>query len=250
MKKTVTWLTGLSLLSAGLALAEAPQISQARIDVVLKQVQAQLQGQPDAPKPNMASVKAEIVYNLQGSEILKAEALKAGLDKQPEVQAELENMQAKFYAGQYVDYLRSHIQIDDHDLYRQYELMTSEINLLLIPFSSREAAQEGLGKLKKGLGFEKLMQQVNPHAPNNQWINPQQLPPEIAQWVSQLSIGQISGSVMVMNGQYFLLKLAGTRHMANAPAFEQVKEQLRDQAKNAKIQHTIMELLQKNGLQP
>ena len=42
MKRFTPWLAGLSMIAAGLALAEAPKVDQARIDAMLKQVQAQM----------------------------------------------------------------------------------------------------------------------------------------------------------------------------------------------------------------
>ena len=57
MKRFTPWLAGLSMIAAGLALAEAPKVDQARIDAMLKQVQAQMAAQPQqpgAPLPNIA----------------------------------------------------------------------------------------------------------------------------------------------------------------------------------------------------
>ena len=49
MKRFTPWLAGLSMIAAGLALAEAPKVDQARIDAMLKQVQAQMAAQPQQP---------------------------------------------------------------------------------------------------------------------------------------------------------------------------------------------------------
>lgn len=248
MKKSIPWLAGLSIMAAGLAFADAPKIDSQRINVMLKQIERQMQTQPDAPAPDKAEIQKEITLRLQSAEILKSEAIKAGLDKQPDTQAAWQNVQAQFYAAQYVDYLAAKTEINDSDLRRQYEQVSQEINLLPIVFPSKEAAEEGLTKLKKGLAYETLYKQVNPEAPASNWMNPQQLPPEFAQLASQLKNGQISPNVINIDGHFFLLKVAGMRQAPNAPAFNQIKEQLREQAKQQKVQEQINQLLQKNGI--
>lgn len=248
MKKSITWLAGFSIMAAGLAFADAPKIDSQRINVMLKQYERQMQAQPGAPAPNKAEIQKEITLRLQTADILKAEALKAGLDKQPDTQAAWQNMQAQFYAAQYVDHLAASIEVSDSDLRRQYQQVSQEINLLPIVFPSEQAAEEGLNKLKKGLAYETLLKQVNPEAQQSNWMNPQQLPPDFAQLASQLKNGQISPNVITIDGHYILLKLAGTRQAPDAPAFDQVKEQLRDQAKQEKVAQQINLILKNNGI--
>lgn len=248
MKKSITWLAGFSIMAAGLAFADAPKIDSQRINVMLKQYERQMQAQPGTPAPNKAEIQKEITLRLQTADILKAEALKAGLDKQPDTQAAWQNMQAQFYAAQYVDHLAASIEVSDSDLRRQYQQVSQEINLLPIVFPSEQAAEEGLSKLKKGLAYETLLKQVNPEAPQSNWMNPQQLPPEFAQLASQLKSGQISPNVITIDGHYILLKLAGTRQAPDAPAFDQIKEQLRNQAKQEKVSQQINQILKNNGI--
>lgn len=248
MKKSITWLAGFSIMAAGLAFADAPKIDSQRINVMLKQYERQMQAQPGAPAPNKAEIQKEITLRLQTADILKAEALKAGLDKQPDTQAAWQNMQAQFYAAQYVDHLAASIEVSDSDLRRQYQQVSQEINLLPIVFPSEQAAEEGLSKLKKGLAYETLLKQVNPEAPQSNWMNPQQLPPDFAQLASQLKNGQISPNVITIDGHYILLKLAGTRQAPDAPAFDQIKEQLRNQAKQEKVSQQINQILKNNGI--
>ena len=252
MNKRASWLAGLTIIATGLAFADAPKIDSARLDAALKQIQAQMQSQaqPGMTMPNKAQLTQQVTQDLQTADVLKEEAIKAGLDKQPETQAAWQNLQSQFYASQYVNYLKSQIEVNDADLRKQYEATTSEINLLVIPFASKEAAEQGLEKLKKGLSFEALMKQQDPKAETQMWTNPQALPASVAQVVSIMNVGQITGNVVTFNGQSFLMKLAGSRHAEGAPSFEQMKAQLVDQAKNQKVQATIQQLLQERGINP
>lgn len=248
MKNYIHKLGCLTMIAAGLTFAEAPKIDQARINAALKQVQAQMQMQPGAQMPNQAEMTKRIMVNLQSAEVLKAEALKAGLDKQPETQAALQNLMAQFYAAQYVDYLKSQIQVNDADLRQQYDAMTREVNLLVIPYPSEADAQQGLDKLKKGLSFEALLKQQSPQAPSENWTPAQSLPPNVAQLVQKMTAGQIYPDVLVLNGQYFLMKVAGSRRAESAPPFDKVKAQLVEQTKNAKVQEAVEQLMKENGI--
>ena len=52
-KRITPWIAGLSAIAAGFALAtEAPKIDQARIDVMIKQIQGNIPQQPGAEAPD------------------------------------------------------------------------------------------------------------------------------------------------------------------------------------------------------
>lgn len=250
MRRCTSWLPGLGIIVAGLALAEAPKIDSIRIDAMLKQVQEQIAAQPGMTLPDKAQLQQDIVRQLKTVDILQAEAIKAGLDKQPEIQAGLANLQAQYYADAYVNHIKSQIDVSDADLRQAYDVLSREIKLLPIQFKDEAAAKSGLERLKKGLSFEALMKEVNPDAATDVWINPQQLPPQVASIAAQLQNGQITGDVVNLGDQAYLFKLAGTRPSADAPPFEQVKEQLREQAKQQQVQVKITQLLKEHGLQP
>ena len=88
--------SALVLSLAGLAVAaQAPQIDNARVDSMVNQFlqqagqNPQMQGQLNGEK-----IRAQVVKELQTVEVLKAEALKAGLDKDAAVQNEFKNINA------------------------------------------------------------------------------------------------------------------------------------------------------------
>lgn len=252
MKKRFTpWLAGVSLIAASLALAEAPNISQARIDAMLQQIQLQM-GAPSAemPEAEREQLRQNVTRELQTVDILQAEALKAGLDKQPEVQAGLANAQAQFYAAAYVNHLRQSITVSDAEIRQTYDVLAREIKFLPIEFADRAAAEAGLARLKKGLAFEVLQKEINPQANADVWITPQQLPPQVAEIANLMRSGQITGDVVEIEGRAYLFKMAGARTNPNAPPFDTVKDQLREQAKQQKVEQTITDLLQANGIAP
>ncbi|WP_037586217.1 peptidylprolyl isomerase [Stenoxybacter acetivorans] len=250
MKKTI-WVLG--AIVAGLAFADAPTVSPERVNVLLKEMQAKVQMQkmyqPDEPVPSNEELTKEATRQLQTVDVLKAEALKAGLDKKAETLAALENLQAQFYASEYVAYLQSKIEVDEADVRQRYDFLTREVKLLVIEFPDKAAGESGLGKLKKGMAFETLLKQVNPDAPTDVWITPRDLPPPITHLASQLNVGQITGQVIDLDGRYYLLKLAGTRPGRKAPSFAEVKGQVAAQIKEEKAQEEIAALLKQNGIE-
>ncbi|MCO6505113.1 MAG: peptidyl-prolyl cis-trans isomerase [Snodgrassella sp.] len=250
MKKSAPLLAGLTVIATSLAFAIPPSIDNERVNVFLQQIQNQMQMQNQTagavPDPN--KLKADIIIQLQTADLLKSEALKAGLDKRPETRAAWQNLEARFFATQYVDYLAVNTKVNENDVRRQYELYYQEFNLVPIVFTTKAAAEEGLNKLKKGMAYETLLKQNNPSAPSTNWIGARQLPAKFARLARKLVKGQITANVVEFEGRFYLLKLAEIRQDAKAPEFDQVKNELREIAKQDKVQQQIEELLKKNGV--
>ena len=104
----------LALSTIGLATAKAPEIDPARIDSMVAEVLRQADQHPNqTAKPDGQAIRKDVVKRLQTLEILKNEAIKAGLDKDAEVQNQLKNVEAEFYANQYAAYLERQTAVDD-----------------------------------------------------------------------------------------------------------------------------------------
>ncbi len=252
MKKSVLALS-LSLCAAGLVwAAQAPVIDAARVAAAMKQYETQMQqaGRPIDPKQQQ-QLQQDITKSLQGAEVLKAEALKAGLDKQDSVQSEWKNLEAQFYAQQYVNHLKSNVQVSDADLLKLYQHMGREIKLQQAAFPNAAEAEKALALLKKGMSFEQLTKQLKdqPQSPQD-WINPQAFPPEIGQVINSMEKGQITGFPVAFGGAYYLFRLADVQQSKEMPPFAQIKPQLLEQAKEQQVQMQIQKILQEAGIQP
>ena len=93
----------------GVAVAAVPAIEEVRIDALVKQFEQMNPGQ-QMPAADRDHLKGQIKSHLQQQEVLKQEALKLGLDKQPEVKAMLQNMEAEVYAAKYVEHLKAELK--------------------------------------------------------------------------------------------------------------------------------------------
>lgn len=83
---------------ASMAIA-APKIEPARIDSMVKTIHA---AKSCACGCGSSAARKQVEIQLQSAEILKDEALKVGLDKNRDVQIQLKNLEAQFYAAQYM----------------------------------------------------------------------------------------------------------------------------------------------------
>ena len=103
----------------GVAVAAVPAVEDARVDAMVKQFEQMNQGQA-IPAAQLTQIKEQAKQILQRQEILKQEALKQGLDKKPEVQAMLKNLESQVYAEAYVEQLKNTIVVSEADLQAKY----------------------------------------------------------------------------------------------------------------------------------
>ena len=142
---------------AGFAVAKAPDIDPARIDSEVARILKQAEQRPESKQqPDGKAIRQEVVKHLQSIEILKNAALKAGLDKDPEVRNQFLTMEAEFYAAQYADYLKRTAEISNAELLKFYEQQTRMIKIQQVSFDTPEEARAAQELLLKGLSFEEL----------------------------------------------------------------------------------------------
>lgn len=237
--------------AAGFAIANAPEIPAARIDSMVKEVLRQADQNPNqTSKPDGAAIRKDVVRRLQTFEVLKNEALKAGLDKDPEVRNQFKTMEAQFYANQYAQYLERETTVDDNDVHTIYEQQTRMIKLQQVRFDSEQAARAAQDLLRKGLSFEELMKRYpNAEQTFNEFIMPQQLPPYMAEIIEPMNRGDVTREPVKLEDKFYLFKLSAVQRNPEAQPFELVRNQLVQQAKQQKVRRQIDELLKANGIE-
>lgn len=252
MKPQTAVIGTLAMLLASWVAAKAPDIDPARIDSIVKEVLQQADQNPNqTQKPDGAAIRKDVLIRLQTLEILKSEALKVGLDKDPEVQNQFKNMEASFYADQYTRYLERQAVVSDSELRRFYEQQTRMIKLQQVSFNSPEQARSAQDLLRKGLSFEELMKRYpNPEQTFNHFIMPQQLPPVLGRMIEQMNRGDVSHEPVALDGKFYLFKLSAVEHNPDAQPFELVRHQIEQQAKQQKVGRQINQILENNGIRP
>ncbi len=235
----------------GLAIAKAPEIDKLRVEATYKVVVQQMaqMGQTALPENEAVEIKKEIAKNLQQADVLKAAALKEGLDQKPEIKAQFANFEAQFYANEYVEYLKQSIQVSDQELLEAYNNATREIRLQNIAFESEEAALKAQELLVKGMTFENLAKQHGDLSNfQSDWLTPQQLPPELANAAQQMVKNEITAKPIQLDGQYFLIRISDTRTTAEKVPFAQMKETLLDQIRTSKVMDKVAKILEEAGV--
>lgn len=249
MKKTLIAiaLTGIAWFAVA---ADAPKIDEARIDAAMEQFSGQVHGAA-IPEEARAEMRQQVIKELQKAEVIKNHALKAGLDKNPSVQNQLKNLEAQFYANQYVDHLRKTIAVSESDMRSLYERLGREVKVQMAVFSSEADAKQGLEKLRKGMSFADLVKSLpeQPETPD-EFISTQMLPPELAQEVDSMDKGKISSVPIVFQGAYVLVKVADARKKKGGlPSFEQLKPRLQAQKQDEILRQKIRNILAEYGLE-
>ncbi|MBR7059908.1 MAG: peptidyl-prolyl cis-trans isomerase [Neisseriaceae bacterium] len=249
MKKSIALLF---LLTSGFIAiaAEAPQIEDARIDPIIEQFEAQSHSKDKMPAEQREEMRKQLKLNLQRSEVLKNEAIKAGLDKDENVKNMFKNVESEFYANQYVEYLKKNIKPSDNDLHKLYERVGREVRLQTAVFRTKQEAGEALQKLNKGMSFTDLVKSLpeQPPVPDT-FVSTQMFPPELATVIDKMNKGKISDEPVEFQGIFYLFKVADTRKSQAMPDFNELKPNLTNQYVNEKSFEQIQLLFKEYGLE-
>lgn len=234
----------------GVAVAAAPVVEDARVDAMVKQFVQMNQGQ-EIPAAQMGQVKEQAKLILQQQDVLKQEAVKLGLDKQADVKAMVQNAESQVIAAAYVEHLKDSITVNESDLLAKYREMTRELKLQAAEFNSAEEAAKAQELLLKGANFADLAKNLPAEqkpAIEGTWLPAAQMT-QLPAGAQGLVKGQITAKPVELNGKFYLFRVAEERASGDAPAFEQIKEQLAQETKNAKVEEQIKQLFKANGIE-
>lgn len=237
--------------AAGLAFAaQSPEIPPERIDSMVAQVLRQADQTPNqTPKPDGKTIRQDVVKRLQTLEVLKNEAFKAGLNKDPDVQNLFKTVEAEFYADQYAQYLERSTEISEAEVRRFYDLQTRMIKIQQAAFPTSQAALDAQSLLLKGLSFEDLMKRYpNPEQSFDGFIMPQQLPPQLASRFENMNRGDVTREPVQIGDRFFLFKLSAVERNPDAPPFELARKEFEQQLKGQKVRQHIDRVLENNGI--
>ena len=227
-------------------------IPQERIDMRVKMVTAQ-QGQPDTPE-----LRKAIREDLINVELMSQEALKKGLDKQPETIQQLELSRQGVLVGAFVqDYIKTH-PVSDEAIAKEYDvwkssLGTKEYNVRHILVQTESEAKSIALKLKKGGkqgNFDKIAKEYSKdpgskeHGGDLGWIPVGNIPKSFvkpfADMLMTLNKGQISTPVQSQFG-WHIIKLENVRDI-KIPSLDELKPQLIQRIQQQSIKQMVADL--------
>ena len=207
------------------------------------------QGAPDSPELQNA-VKEELVRR----EILAQEAKKKGMDKNPNIQGQIElAKQAVLIRAYLSDYVKAN-PISEAQLKAEYDVIKN--NLGSTEYKSRhvlvekeEEAKAIIAKLDKGEKFSELAKQSKDPGSKDKggelgWSSPAAYVKPFGEALTKLKKGEYTKPPVQSDFGYHVIQLDDSRP-ANPPPFDQVKPQMQQRASQQQIETLVKELRSK-----
>jgi len=223
-------------------------IPQSRLELMVNASVAQ--GQPDGPEMRKA-----LRENLIAEEILAQEAIKKGLDKDPEIIAQMEiARQAVLIRAFQADYIKNNIVSDD-TLRKEFEILKvqmgdKEYKARHILVESESEALDIIASLKKGAKFEKLAAEKSIDdgskdsggelnwSPAAAYVRP------FSEALVQLSKGGRTEKPVQTSFGWHVIELIDVRAM-EVPPFEEVKQNIQQRVLQREFATVVQDLRSK-----
>jgi peptidyl-prolyl cis-trans isomerase C len=230
---------------SGRVVVNGVAIPQTRIDAMNKELTAQ--GQPETPE-RLQAIKDELVNR----EVLAQAASKRGLDKNPDVAAQMEMArQAVLVRALFENEMKAN-PITDADLQKQYEVFksqmgTNEYKVRHILVEKEDDAKAIIADLNKGGDFAKLAKEKSkdPGSKDNggdlDWGPSARYVKPFSDAVMKLPKGQTTTAPVKTDFGFHVIRVDDVRPL-KVPEFAELKEQFRQRAQQQQIQKLVQEL--------
>ncbi len=234
--------------ASGRVVVNGVTIPQSRIDAMNRELTAS--GQPDTPERHQA-VKEELVNR----EVLAQAASRRGLDKNPDIAAQMEMArQAVLVRALFEAEVKAH-PISDAQLQREYETFkssmgTNEYKVRHILVDKEDDAKSIISELNRGGDFAKLAKDKSkdPGSKDNggdlDWGPSARYVKPFADALTGLQKGQTSAAPVKTDFGFHVIRLDDVRAL-KVPEFTEIREQFRQRAQQAQIQKFVLDLRQK-----
>ncbi len=257
--KIVPTRLAVSLIAAAIALPAFAQnvatvngtaIPQSRADLLVTEQKSQ--GAPDSEQLR-AAVKEELIRR----EVLSQEARKKSLDKSAAVQAQMDMARQAVLIRAYLqDFVKAH-PVSDADVKAEYDKIKSQLGdkeykARHILVEKEEEAKAIIAKLDKGEKIDDLAKQSKDPGSKDKggdlgWANPASFVKPFADALSKLEKGKYTTTPVKTDFGYHVIKLEDTRPL-KAPAFDEVKGQLKQRLEQQRVEKHIAELRSKAAI--
>ncbi|KON79639.1 peptidylprolyl isomerase [Azoarcus sp. PA01] len=219
-------------------------IPSSRMDVMINEQRAQ--GAPDG-----AELREAAREQLVRLEVLAQEAAKKGIDKKPEIQAQMDLARQGVLIRAYMqDFIKTN-PATDADLRKEYESIkgqmgSKEYKPRHILVETEEEAKAIIGKLRAGEKFEELATASKDPGSKDKggelgWSNPGMFVKPFSEAMVKLEKGQYSATPVKSDFGYHVIQLDDVRDL-KAPPFEEVKPQLEQRLQQKKIEKHVADL--------
>jgi peptidyl-prolyl cis-trans isomerase C len=251
--KNLAWLTAALACSAAITTAALAQsvkvngkeIPQSRIDAAVKGRVAQ--GQPDTPQ-----LRDSVKETLINQEIISQEAVKRGLDKNPDVAARIDISKQDTLVNAYVqDYLRRN-PVTEETLRKEYDrikaqLGSKEYKPRHVLVENEEEAKDIIARVKKGASFEKLAVEKSKDPGSKEdggaldWSVPTSYVKPFGDALAKLKKGQMTDAPVKSEFGWHVIRLDDERAL-KVPSYDEVKPNLQRGMQQQSLQKAVADL--------
>ena len=217
-------------------------IPQARADVLLREVKAQ--GRQDSPELR-EMVKQELISR----EVMTQEAVRTGLNKNPEISAQLDLARQNVLVGAYLNEVARRNPVSEDALKKAHERFkdspaASEYRARHILVASEAEAKNIIAQIKGGADFAKIAAEKSRDEGSKaqggelQWAAPSSYVRPFAEALTRLKKGQLTETPVQTNFGWHVIRLEDQRPLA----FEALKPQLQQVVQRENLQKAISDL--------
>lgn len=221
-----------------IATVNGAEITRAELDNVASQLGARGQ-QID---------QARLTDELINMELMHQEAVKRELNKDPEVQSQLQLLEKRVLANAAVGALNDEITVSEEDIKKEYDTQTSQMDLKEFKAShilleDEAAAVAVIEELQGGADFAETAKSksTGPSGPNGGdlgWFNGRSMVPEFSEAVAGMEKGDVSESPVKTQFGYHVIYLEDIRE-SEPPAMEQVRGEIEGMLKQKALAEKV-----------
>jgi peptidyl-prolyl cis-trans isomerase C len=248
-----------ALLAAGLAVA-APAlaqggpsvakvngvaVSQQHLDLLVKNLVAQ--GRQDTPE-----MREQLKQQMIARELIVQDAVRRGLDKNPEVAARLALARQDVLVNSAMQEMAKAHPVTDEAMRKEYErikaqLGAKEYKVRHILVAKEDEAKDIIAQIKKGASFEKLAAErsIDPGTKTNggdlDWGPPARYVKPFADALAKLKKGQMTDAPVQTQHGWHVIRVDDER-ATRIPGFEEAKPQLQQLLQNQALEKAVSDL--------
>lgn len=240
--------------AADVATVNGVTIPEAKMTYLIQHLAAR--GQQDTPE-----LRAKLREDLIRNEIILQEAMKKGLDKNAEVQSQLEMARTQILFGAYINEHLKANPIADADMKAFYDKEVKaqfagkkEYHARHILVATEAEAKTILADLKKGKKFEDLAKAKSTDKGSGAnggdlgWSNPDDYVKEFSAAMVKLTKGKISDAPVKSQFGFHVIKLEDVRDL-KGPAYDEVKDEIQKELQSQMLQKLVTDLRSKAKVQ-
>lgn len=222
-------------------------IPKTRLEMIIGMQKSQ--GRPDSEELRKAVLDRIITL-----EAVAQEALKAGVDKKPMVQAQIDLMRQEVLINAYLaDYAQSH-PVGNEAIKKEYEarktaLGDKEYKAHHILVEKEGEAKDIIARLKKGEKFEDLAKQSNDPGSKDKggdldWATPSNYVKPFADALVKLEKGKYTDTPVQTQFGWHVIRLDDTRQFT-PPSLDDIKQQISQELQGQLVNQHVQELRKK-----